>query len=158
MKSVNKMLRVALVAAIAAALGGASTRAMAANAKCPECEMPNEKGTAVTLKQGGKTVTYRCVFCVLDQAENDIKGNLSISAPTEKAGRNITIKRVGSKWSATPGASFVAAQQMRHRTCPETYRAFSSRAAAQSYIAKNRALVGNVAPLNLTQMLKVAKD
>lgn len=154
----QKTTRVLFLAAALTALPLASTRAMAANAKCPECEMPNEKGTAVTLKQGRKTTRYRCTYCALDQAQNDIKGDLTIFAPTEKAGRNVVIKRVRGKWFATPGASFVAAQKMRHRVCPETFRAFSTRAAAQSYIAKNRGLVGNVAPLSFAQMLKVAKD
>lgn len=150
--------RVLFLAAALTAPLAASTRAMAANAKCPECEMPNEKGTAVTLKQGSKTTMYRCTYCVLDQAQNDIKGDLTIVAPTEKAGRNVVIKRVRGKWYATPGAAFVAAHQVRHRVCPETFRAFSNRAAAQNYIAKNRGLVGNVAPLSFAQMLKVAKD
>lgn len=164
MKTTNKMPRVALFAATiiafgAAAFGAASTRASAGNEKCPECELPNEKATAATLKHGGKTIVFRCVYCVLDEAQgDDFKGDLSIVAPTEKVGRSIWIKRVRGKWSATAGASFVAAQRMRHRTCPETYRAFSSRAAAQNYIAKNRALVGNVSPLNLAQMLQVARD
>lgn len=154
---ITKTTRVLLLAAALMAPLAASTRAMAANAKCPECEMPNEKGTAVTLKQGSKSTMYRCTFCALDQAKNDIKGDLTIFAPTEKAGRNIVIKRVRGKWYSTPGAAFVAAAKMRHRVCPETFRAFSTRAAAQNYIAKNRGLLGNVAPLSFTQMLKVAK-
>ncbi len=154
----TKTTRVLLLAAALTAPLAASTRAMAANAKCPECHMPNEKGTAVTLKQGSKSTMYRCTFCVLTQAENDIKGDLTIFAPTEKAGRNVVIKRVRGKWYAPPGAAFVAAKKMHHRVCPETFRAFSNRAAAQHYIAKNRGLMGNVAPLSFAQMLKAAKD
>lgn len=126
-------------------------------AECAYCKIEVAPADVVKMTVGGKTHNYKCVYCALDEAQGDYKsGNAVVTAPSEKKGKPVVIRRVGGKWSASAGASFVGPSKLRHPICNVQYRAFTSKAAAQSYIAKNKKTLGNVQPLTLAQVLKLA--
>ncbi len=137
--------------------------AFAHEAPCPFCDMTITQDTPtqdneVALRAGRKRIEYKCVYCAIADAKTEYKGDVTIAAPSEKKGQPVVIKRTGDKWSATPAtAYFVNAERPKHRICQVQYRAFTSKAAAQAYIDKNKDNLGNVSPLDLSQMITVAK-
>ncbi len=151
-----KIQKLAIAALLLGASGGS---VLAAQPDCPLCSMPVEANTAkvdnvVTLKSGGKTVPYRCVYCALDDRDQ-YKGDLTIKAPTEIKGKWVTISRKGDAWiSSLPGVVFVA-KKASHRYCPETYHALTSAKAFAAY-AKANPMVAGSKPISLAEMIKVA--
>jgi len=83
------------------------------------------------------------------EANSEYKGDLSISAPSEKKGNPVVLKRTGGKWMAMPmTAAFVMPLgKVKHRTCQTQARAFRTKAAAQAYAAKTGGRVTTLADL-----------
>ena len=112
-------------------------------APCPYCAMPVTQDTPtqdneVALKIGRKRIEYKCVYCALSEAKTEFKGDLTISAPSEKKGQPVLIKRRGEAWSVLPAtAFFVASPKIKHKICQEQARAFSTQDAAKKYAAIN---------------------
>jgi hypothetical protein len=118
---------------------------------CEYCQKPIE-GQPYVLKAGKKSAFFKCVFCAIADAEQ-YSGDLSIISPSENPKQPVVLKRVKQKWSAFPaGAAFVSSPKPKHRICGEQYRAFTSWAAAQKYIAQNAELV-EAKPLTLAQII-----
>ena len=133
-----------------------STRSVQAHGECEYCSLEVLGDSEVELKNAGKTVDYRCVYCALAQAKK-FKGNLFIKAPLETKGKWVTISRTSGKWSSSvPNVLFVA-KKASHVHCQTTYRAISSRKAYDAYLKKNKALVGGTVSRTLTQMLAFSK-
>jgi Alkylmercury lyase len=151
-----------LVAALVVSSAGLVVRpAMAHEAPCPYCNMTITQDTAeqdneTVLKIGRKRVEYKCVYCALAEAKTEYKGDVTILAPSEKKGEPVTLKRTGGKWTATPETVyFVSNAPLKHKVCNVQARAFTTQAAAQAYIAKNKEQLPNAKPLTLTEMLAV---
>jgi hypothetical protein len=132
-------------------------------ADCPVCSLPVIQDTAtqdneVKLRYGRKRLEYRCVYCALSDAQNELKnGDISIAAPSEKQGQPVLIKREKDQWSAPEGTLF-AAQKANHRVCQFAYRAFHTRAGFDAWVkAHPDQFAKDAQPLTLAQMLKVAK-
>ena len=136
----------------------ANFSAFAHEADCPVCAQPITQDTAtqdneVALKFGRKRIEYKCVFCAFSDAKTEYKGDLSILAPSEKKGQPVIIKRTGEKWTTLPaGAAFTMPARLKHKTCQESARAYSSLAAAQK-----AAKAGDWEVLTLAQLLERAK-
>ena len=144
----------ALVGATLLATGAWSIPALAHEADCPYCDMSITENTPTqdnkaALIQGKKRVSYKCVYCAVADAKSEYKGNLSISAPSEKKGRPVLIKRIGAKWSTLPAtAAFVnPSKNLKHRVCQQQSRAFTTKAAAAAYAKANNGEVVTLARL-----------
>lgn len=123
--------------------------AFAHEAPCPYCQMTVNDATAAVLRAGRKRVEYKCVYCALAEAKTEYQGDVAVSAPSEKAGKRVVLKRTGGKWTALPAtAYFVAPQHIKHKVCQAQARAFTTRAAAQSFAKKNGGMVMTLAQIN----------
>ena len=152
-------MKVAMLLLGITALSGAAANAHnhGQGVECAYCEIDVAPADVVTMTHAGKVHKYKCVYCALDEAQGKYKsGNVVVSAPSEKKGKPVVIRRVGGKWISPAGASFVGPAKLRHPICHIQYRAFTSRAAAQAHIAKNKKMLGNVQPLSFAQVLKLA--
>lgn len=155
----------ALTALFAASLGliSAPRPAAAHEADCPLCTLKVVQDTPtqdneVALRYGRKRIEYRCVWCALTEAQTEFpKGDVTILAPSEIKGKPITISRSDGKWSAGPTSAVFLGVNAGHKTCPITYRAFSSRAAFDAYVKKTGGVVKDAKPLTLPQLLATAK-
>ena len=133
--------------------------ASAREADCPYCDRAITQDTATrdnktVLKYGKKRIEYKCVYCAVSEAKTEYsKGDLSISAPSEKKGAPVIIKRVDGKWSAPAGAVFVADKPLKHKVCQVTARAFTSKRAAESYIKAKKL---TTSPMTLAQLVDAA--
>ena len=152
--------RILIAAAVLATSTLPLASAVANEADCPYCDRAITKDTATqdnetVLKYGKKRIVYKCVYCAVSEAKTEYsKGDLSISAPSEKKGAPVIIKRVGGKWSAPASAVFVADMPLKHKTCQVTARAFTNKRAADSYI---KAKELSTSPMTLAQLVKAAK-
>jgi hypothetical protein len=132
-------------------------------ADCPVCNLPVVQDTAeqdneVKMRYGRKRIEYRCVYCALSEAQNELKnGDVSIAAPSETKGKPVLLKRVNGQWTATPSTAVFVAEKVKHKHCQTGYRALTNRAAFDAYAKKHKAVIGDAKPLTLTQMLEVAK-
>ena len=135
---------------------------LAHEASCPLCGMAITQDTPtqdneVALKIGRKRIEYKCVFCALAEAKTEYKGDLSISAPSEKKGEPVMLKRSDDKWTALPAtAYFVSRDPLKHKMCDVQARAFTTQAAAQAYIDAHKDELADAKPLTLDEMIKVA--
>jgi hypothetical protein len=149
-----------LVAAFALAAGGIAP-AFAHEAPCPLCKVKITQDTPTldnetVLRLGRKRIEYKCVYCALTEANTRYKtSDVTILAPSEKKGAPVEITRKGGTWNAPDGAVFVAVKAS-HRICQETYRAFTSQAGYDAYVAKNKAKLPDAKPLTLIEMVAVA--
>ena len=123
-------------------------------ADCPYCDMAITQDTPTqdnetALRYGKKRIEYKCVYCAVAEAKTEYKGDVSISAPSEKKGRPVLLKRTGAKWSALPAtAVFVnPSKNLKHRVCQQQSRAFTTRAAATAYANENGGEVVTLAQL-----------
>lgn len=136
--------------------------AFAHEAPCPYCAMKITQDTPtqdneVALKVGRKRIEYKCIYCALAEAKTEYKGDLSISAPSEKKGKPVVLKRTANKWTALPAtAHFVSRDPLKHKMCDVQARAFSTKEAAQSYINAHKDELANAKPLTLAQMVALA--
>ncbi len=146
----------------AALLPLSSISVLAHEAPCPLCGMTITQDTPtqdneVALKIGRKRIEYKCVYCALAEARTEYKGDLSISAPSEKKGEPVVLKREGETWTALPEAPyFVSPAKLKHKICQQQARAFTTLEAAQKYLQENKDAVGDAKPLTLAEMLQVA--
>lgn len=124
--------------------------ALAHDAPCPYCNMKVSDDTAAVLKAGRKRIEYKCVYCALAEAKTEYPtGDLTVNAPSEKAGQPVVLKRTGSAWKAFPAsATFVSPAKIKHKICQEQARAFTTQAAAQVYAKANGGDVLTLAQLN----------
>lgn len=135
-----------------------STRiALAHEAPCPYCGMKITQDTPTqdnetVLKSGRKRIEYKCVYCALDDANSQYKGDLTILAPSEIKGAPVIINRVGGAWSASTTAAFVMPKNLKHKVCQAQARAFTTQVAAQRYAKKSGGIV-----LTLAQLVALAK-
>ena len=149
-----------LFAALALAVG-ASVPAFAHEAPCPLCKVTLTQDTATqdnetVLRLGRKRIEYKCVYCAMTEANTRYKSSdVTILAPSEKKGAPVEITRKGGTWNAPDGAVFIAVKAS-HRVCQETYRAFTSKAGYDAYVAKNKAKLADAKPLTLAEMVAVA--
>ncbi len=133
-------------------------------APCSYCDRTITQDTAtqdneVALKFGRKRIEYKCVYCALAEAQSDYKGDLSILAPSEKKGEPIVLQRQSNKWSAsTPSAVFVLNEPLQHKVCNVQARAFTSKTAAQSYVAAQKTQFPQAQILSLDAFVKSAGD
>ena len=138
------------------------TAAFAHEAPCPYCSMPITQDTAtqdneVSLKAGRKRIEYKCVFCALSEAQSDYTGDITIAAPSEKKGEPVIIKRTDGQWSSLPVAPyFVSKDPLKHKMCEVQARAFTTKAAAQTYIDAHKDALADAKPLTLAEMVEVA--
>ena len=128
---------------------------------CPLCSRPVMQDTAVqdnetALRFGRKRIEYRCVFCALSEAHSQYKGDLTVLAPSEIKGKPVEVSRKAGRWSVLPQGAVFVGVGAGHAVCPTTFRAFSTRAAFDTYVAKHADLLKNAAPLTLAQMIAVA--
>lgn len=163
----RRVLAGVFVALAACAASQVTIAAAAKPGKCAFCRMDVLANTAttdnvVTLTSAKTRMTLRCVYCALAEAqeeeEEDLKGNLTITAPTERKGKLVTIRRANGKWSVTPRqAVFVGAQKLNHKHCEIDYRAVTSRKAVAAYVKKHKNFLGNAKVLTLKQLLDETK-
>ena len=131
-------------------------------APCPYCNMKITQDTPtqdneVALKVGRKRIEYKCVYCALAEAKTEYQGDLSIAAPSQKKGEPVILKRAKGQWTALPAtAYFVARDPLKHKMCEVQARAFTTKAAAQSYIDAHKDDLADAKPLSLAEMVKVA--
>jgi hypothetical protein len=128
----------ALVAVIGAM--GMTSIASAHEADCPYCKLKlvqntKELDNEVVVKVGNKRIEYRCLYCVIKDQKR-YKGDLVVYSPSEKVGAPVILKRTGGKWSAPEGAVFLSTFK-KHKDCAALSRAFTNKAAFDSYIKKN---------------------
>lgn len=158
----RRMLAGSLAAFVSLGIAGLAGRpAQAHEAKCPYCKLDVVQDTStmdneVALRYGRKRIEYRCVYCALAEAKTAFKGDLNILAPSEIKGKPVVISRKSGNWSAPAGVVFVG-EKANHRHCQTTYRAFTSKAAFQAHVRKNKNLLKNARPLTLAQMVEMAK-
>lgn len=140
-----------------------SRPASAHETPCPYCKMKVTQDTATqdnetALRYGRKRIEYKCVWCAI--ADTNVgkykDSDVTILAPSETKSQPIEIKRTGGKWSAPAGTVFVGVKAS-HKVCQDTYRAFTTKAAFDAYVAKNQATVKGAKPLTLDQLAATAK-
>ena len=136
--------------------------AHASDAKCPYCKLAvlddsGEMDNRVTLTQGARRIEYRCVFCAIAKAKSEIKGNLTIIAPSEVKGRPVIIHRKDGIWSSAPANAVFVAEKGNHRVCQLTYRAFTSPASLAAHVRKNQRLFKGARPVNLPAMVELSR-
>lgn len=154
---INRVTKMTTALALGFGVVFGSVAVSAHGVECAYCSIDVAPADVVTMTHAGKAHKYKCVYCALDEAQGEYKnGNAVVSAPSEKKGKPVVIRRVGGKWISPAGASFVGPAKLRHPICNVQYRAFTSRAAAQAYIAKNKKSLGNVQPLSFAQVLKLS--
>lgn len=163
----NSTRRMGVVAATALTLGAiaggvVNSPALAHEGECSFCSMPIVQNSAkvdneVVLKAGSKNTDYRCVYCAMSEAHSNIKGDLTIIAPAEAKGKNVTIKRVAGKWVVSPPSALFVGAKVSHRYCQTGYRAVTSRKAFDAYVKANKKVVGDAKPLTLAQMIALTK-
>jgi hypothetical protein len=156
-----------IVAATALTLGAiaggvVNSPALAHEGECSFCSMPIVQNTAkvdneVVMKAGSKSTDYRCVYCAMSEAQSGVKGDLTILAPAEAKGKNVTIKRVAGKWVVSPPSALFVGAKVSHRYCQTGYRAVTSRKAFDAYVKANKKIVGDAKPLTLAQMIALTK-
>ncbi|MBC7806102.1 MAG: hypothetical protein H7145_08125 [Akkermansiaceae bacterium] len=140
---------------------GAVAPAFAHEAPCPFCKVKITQDTPTqdnetVLRLGRKRIEYKCVYCALTEANTKYRASdVTILAPSDKKGAPVEITRKGGTWNAPEGTVFVAVKAS-HRICQETYRAFTSKAGYDAYVAKNKAKLPDAKPLTLTEMVAVA--
>ena len=153
MNITNLIPRTLALLAVIAGLGLA-TPANAHEGDCPYCKLKlvqntKEQDNEVVLKAGNKRIEYRCLYCVIKD-QGRYKGDLIVYAPSEKVGEPVVLKRTGGKWTAPEGSVFLNTFKA-HADCSALSRAFSSKAAFDTYIhAKGH---HDAKPLTLEQFL-----
>ena len=159
----NRRWVLGLAAMLATAgIGGGLFPAQAHEGKCPVCKLDvpqdtEQQDNEVALKFGRKRIEYRCVWCALTDAKT-IQGDVTVLAPSEIKGKPVTLVRKADQWSAAPEAAVFVATKVNHRQCQVGYRAFTNPNAAEAYIKKNAAVVGETAkPQTLAQLLETVK-
>ena len=158
----NRVIKMttALALGIGVTFGGVAfcgATASAHGVECAYCEIDVAPADVVTMTHAGKVHKYKCIYCALDEAQGEYKsGNVVVTSPSEKKGKPVVIRRVAGKWISPAGATFVGPAKLRHPICHIQYRAFTSRAAAQAHIAKNKKVLGDVKPLSFAQVLKLS--
>jgi hypothetical protein len=136
---------------------------LAHEAPCPYCDVALAQDTdtqdnETVLKIGRKKIEYRCVYCALSEAKTEYSGDLTILAPSEEKGAPIVLSRKNGQWTSDPEGAVFVAQKASHRVCHITYRAFSNKAAFETWVKKNKEYFDdNAKPLTLAQMIEVAK-
>lgn len=152
-----------LAAVLATGIGGLAPQpAMAHETQCPYCRLDvvqdtTQQDNEVALKYGRKRIEYRCVYCALAQAKSDYQGDVTILAPSEIKGKPVVISRTGGKWSVSPESAFFTGAKVNHQQCQTSYRAFSSRTAAEAYLQEHQDVLNDAKPLTLTEMAEMAK-
>ena len=136
------------------------TAVRAHEAECPHCELDVVQDTPtqdneVALKYGKKRIEYRCVMCAIADANKNYTGDLTVLAPTELKGKRMEIARKGGQWSAPSGAVFVG-HKVKHRYCQTGYRAFTTKAAFDEHVKKNKVLLSGAEPIALPQLVAIA--
>jgi hypothetical protein len=135
-------------------LSNVPSLASAHEGDCPYCKMKlvqntKDQDNEVVVKFGNKRIEYRCVYCVVKD-QGRYKADLVVYAPSEKVGEPVVMKRTAGKWSAPEGSVFLNTFT-KHAQCAELSRAFSNRAAFDTYIKKNN--VQNAKALTLEEFL-----
>jgi len=148
-------------AAIIVALGLALTAA-ADTASCPICGLDCLKDTRdadyqVSMQNGGKSHTYRCVLCAIEDSAR-IKGDIVIVAPSTVKGQPVKIERTQGAWKVTPEKALFAYAEGSHTQCQFRYRAVSSKEAFDKYVEANPKLLKGAKAIDLPQLLAKAKD
>ena len=141
---------------------GGGRFAQAKAPKCPYCKLAvlDNRGqidNRVTLTQGARRIEYRCVYCAIAKAKSDIKGDLTILAPSETKNKPVVITRKGGKWAAVPAKAVFVAEGGNHRVCQVTYRAFTSPAALTTHVQKNQGLLKGAKPVALPAMVALSQ-
>ncbi len=131
-------------------------------AKCPFCEMDVVQNTAiqdneVALKYGKKRIEYRCVMCAIADAKQ-YSGDLTILAPTEIKGKPAVIARTAGQWSSQPNGLFFVGEKVKHRHCQTGYRAFTSKAAFDTHVQKNKAIIRDAQPIDLPKLVELSES
>ncbi len=131
-------------------------------AKCPHCELDltqntPEQDNEVVLKFGKKRIEYKCVLCAIADAEKSYMGDLTVLAPTEIKGKPVEIIRKDGKWAAPESTVFIG-HKVKHRYCDRGYRAFTSRAAFDGHVQKNKGILRDAQPIGLEEMVQVSKN
>lgn len=140
--------------------GMAQMPLMAHEAKCPHCELDVVQNTAtqdneVALKYGKKRIEYRCVMCAIADGNKSYKGDLTVLAPSEIKGKPVEIVRKDGKWSA-PDGIVVLGQKVKHRYCQTGYRVFTTKAAFDAHVQKNKVTLKDAQPITLAQLVEIA--
>jgi hypothetical protein len=135
---------------------------LAHEAKCPHCELDltqntPEQDNEVVLKFGKKRIEYKCVLCAIADAEKSYTGDLTVLAPTEIKGKPVEITRKDGKWTATESTVFIG-HKVKHRYCDRGYRAFTSRAAFDAHVQKNKGILRDAQPIGLDEMVQISKN
>ncbi len=136
-------------------------RLLAHEAECPHCELDvaqntPEQDNETAIQYGKKRIEYRCVMCAIADAEKSYTGDLTVIAPSEIKGKPVQIARKGGQWSAPEGTVFVG-KKVKHRYCETGYRAFTSKAAFDAHVKKNKVLLKDAKPLTLAEMVEVSR-
>ena len=132
-------------------------------AKCPFCELDVVQDTAqqdneVALRYGKKRIEYRCVMCAIADASKQYEGDLAILTPTEIKGKRAVIARTAGQWTSQPEGLVFVGEQVKHRHCQLGYRAFTTKAAFDAHVQKNKAIIRNAKPLTLAQMVQLSES
>ena len=131
-------------------------------ATCPFCEMDVVQNTPqqdneVALKYGKKRIEYRCVLCAIADAKQ-YEGDLTVLAPTEIKGKPAILTRTQGQWTSAPDNLLFVGEKVKHRHCQLGYRAFTSKAAFDAHVQKNKAIIRNAQPIDLAQMVKLSES
>lgn len=137
--------------------------ALAHEADCSVCSLPvvqdtDKQDNEVKMRYGRKRIEYRCLYCAMTDAQNELKdGEIAIAAPSEKKGQPVVVKRANGKWSAPEGAVF-AAKKANHRVCQITYRAFHSKSGFDAWVKAHPDQFDKESkPVTLEQLLELSK-
>ena len=146
---------------VVALIGGALQMPLQAHeAKCPHCELDVVQNTAtqdneVALKYGKKRIEYRCLMCAIADANKSYKGDVTVLAPTELKEKPVQIVRKDGKWSAPEGI-VVLGEKVKHRFCQTGYRVFTTKAAFDAHVQKNKVTLKDAVPITLDQLVAIA--
>jgi len=113
-------------------------------ADCHHCTMPLSEGDDAwrnsTVTADGWSMRVRCPLCARDMSA-ETKGRVLLRIPTEDPNRVVVVlsDEQGNLTTSTPGVVFLEAEGT-HAACDEWSRAFSSRAALDTYVKAHPAL------------------
>ena len=143
-------------------IAGSAMPTQAHEAKCPHCELDLTQNTLeqdneVALKFGKKRIEYKCVMCAIADADKSYTGDLTILAPSEIKGKPIEITRKNGQWSAPEGTVFIG-NKVKHRYCDRGYRAFTTKAAFDAHVQKNKALLRDAKPITMDEVVQISKS
>ena len=127
--------------------------------RCPYCRLPiktdvDDTDFRVTMTHGGKTAAYRCVLCALADAKS-MKGDLEISAASDKKGEPVKISRVGEPQGLAVAGDPARDPLIEAHACPVDHAGLEHRLLAQQLGRREHEIV-NALPVVKKAKVEIA--